>query len=185
MWRERMRDRLTALSEGREPAPPPGNADEVNDAELPNGIGTPLADAAARSDRLLGEIIELYQKVGEQPFQWYSSKNTTEAVLRNSYLHPRIHLFEYFRENGDQEHANQMFEEMFADLQAAGSPPALRMAARYNLACARARQGHKDEALSLLDEVLPFRADLKQAAAEDPDLEPLYEDAHFQELVKS
>ena len=39
-----MRNALTDLSEGREPTPPPENTDEVNDAELPNGIGTPLAD---------------------------------------------------------------------------------------------------------------------------------------------
>jgi hypothetical protein len=185
MWRERMRNALNDLSEGREPAPPPANTDEVNDAELPNGIGTPLTDAAARSDRLLAEIIELYERVGERPFQWYSAKNTSEAVLRNSYVHPRVHLFEYLRENGEQEPANQLFEEMFADMQEAAAPPSIMTAARYNLACARSRQGRTDEALNLLEEVLAARAEMKQAAAEDPDLEALRQDPRFQELVKS
>ncbi len=180
-----MRNALTDLSEGREPAPPPVNTDEVNDAELPNGIGTPLADAAARSDHLLGEIIELYARVGARPFTWYSAKNTTEAVLRNSYLHPRLHLFEYLRENGEQDRANELFEEMFADMQAADAPPMIMTTARYNLACARSRQGRTDEALTLLTEVLTVRPEMREAAAEDPDLEPLRDDPRFQELIKT
>ncbi len=180
-----MRNALTDLSEGREPAPPPANTDEVNDAELPNGIGTPLADVAARSDHLLAEIIELYGSVGERPFSWYAAKNTTEAVLRNSYVHPRVHLFEYLRENGEHDPANQLFEDMFAAMQAADAPPMIMTMARYNLACARARQGRKDEALDLLGEVLPERPDMREAAAEDPDLEPLRDDRRFQELIKT
>src|SRR5207245_10418599 len=53
MWRERLRNGLADLAEGREFTPAPSNIDEVNDAELANGIGTPLTDAAARSDRLV------------------------------------------------------------------------------------------------------------------------------------
>lgn len=180
-----MRNALADLSEGREPSPPPENTDEVNDAELPNGIGTPLADAAARSDHLLGEIIELYQSLGERPFKWYVAKNTTEAVLRNSYTHPRVHLFEYLRENGEQDRANQLFEDAFSDMHAADAPLIVMMTVRYNLACARARQGRTDEALDLLKQVLPSRTDMRQAAAEDPDLAALRDDPGFQELVKS
>jgi hypothetical protein len=182
-----MRNALTEIAEGRTPASPPPSElqDEFNDAELANGIGTPLADAAARSDHLIGEIIELYERVGEQPFQWYVAKNTTEAVLRNGYTHPRVHLFEYFRENGDQDRANELFETAHSDMKAVDAPPLLMATVTYNLACARARQGRSDEALSILKEVLAARSDMKEAAAKDPDLETLREDARFQELVKS
>src|SRR6266581_8821071 len=74
MWRERMRNVLASISEGKDYDRLPPNTDEFNDAELVRGIGTPLADAAARADHLLGELIDLYDKVGERPVEWGIAK---------------------------------------------------------------------------------------------------------------
>ena len=184
MWRERMRNALTDLSEGR-PHTPPGNADEINDAELPNGIGTPLADAAARSDHLLAEIIGLYERLGEKPFQWYRWTNTTDAVLGNSFTHPRVHLYEYLRENGDRERALALLEEAVPMMQEASPNPLVHGTARYNLACVRANQGRLDEAIEDLREALKLRPEMKEAAAKDVDLAAIQDDERFRELVKS
>src|SRR5256885_15722954 len=94
MWRERLRNTLSSVSEGRDHERPPGTIDEINDAELAMGIGIPLNDAAARADRLLAEIIDFYEKLGERQFEWAMAKTTTEAVLRNSFTHPRTHIAE-------------------------------------------------------------------------------------------
>lgn len=185
MWRERLRNALTDMSEGRSFTHPSENVDELNDAELPEGIGTPLADAAARSDLLLGELIDLYLKLGEQPIKWYAATTTTEAVLRNSYTHARLHLAEYWKENGSLERAARLWEDAENELPAAGAPPRFLANAQYNLACIRARQGKSDEALQLLASALPVSDVLKAAAPQDPDLESLYDDPSFRELVKS
>lgn len=187
MWRERMRDSLTALAEGRTPeAPPPiERQDEFNDAELANGIGTPLADAAARSDHLLAEIIALYEKLGDRPFQWYRWSNTTDAVLGNSYNHPRIHIYEYLRENGDLDRAGQLLEEAAPEMRAASDTPGIQAIASYNLACARVIQGRMDEALRELQAAFQLRPEMKDGAAKDSDLEPLRDDPRFQEMVKA
>ena len=184
MWRERMRNSLTDLAEGRRPAPPPANTDEVNDAELPGGIGTPLSDAAARSDHLLGEIIELYKIVGDQPFTWYRWQTTTDAVLGNSYTHPRTHMYEYLIENGDLERAVQLFEDAVPAMTEASNSPMVRGTALYNLACARVQQQRIDEAVATLQEALQVRPELKHVATQDKEMEPLKEDPRFQELVK-
>jgi hypothetical protein len=185
MWRERFRNALSEEAAGRPHVSPPGNVDEINDAELPNGIGTPLSDAAARSDHLMGEIIDLYGKLGEQPFEWYASSTTTEAVLRNSYTHPRLHLSEYWKENGSLDRSARLWEDAQAELPAAGAPPRFLALAQYNLACIRARQGQSDVAVQLLTEALPMSDVLKAAAPKDADLESLYDDPRFQELIKS
>ena len=184
MWRERLRNALTNISEGKDYERPPAIIDEVNEAELARGIGTPLTDAAARSDHLLAEIIELYVKLGDRPIDWSVSKTTTEAVLRNSFTHPRTHIAEYYRENGEVERARRVTEQAVDELRAAGAPPLVLGAALYNLACARVAERRNDDALALLREAFPMRPDIKAAAAEDSDLGTLRDDARFQELLK-
>lgn len=185
MWRERLRNALVEVSEGRTFTHPSENVDELNDAELPEGIGTPLADAAARSDLLLGELMDLYMKLGERPIKWYAATTTTEAVLRNSYTHPRLHLSEYWKENGSLDRAARLWEDAQTELPAAGAPPRFLANAQYNLACIRARQGQPDEAVQLLASALPASDVLKAAAPQDADLESLYDDPRFRELIKS
>jgi tetratricopeptide (TPR) repeat protein len=183
MWRERMRKALSDLSEGREVTPPPEDANVVNDEELAYGIGTPLADAAARSEHLLGEIMDLYDWLGDRPFQWYRNKTTTEAVLGNSFNHPRSHLHAYLRENGELERANQLFEDGVTLLREVNAPPMQLGAALYNLASAHVYQARLDEALALLEEALPMRPDFKQSAPKDSAIEALHDDERFKALI--
>lgn len=185
MWRERMRNSLQELAEGRTPSAPPPieQQDELNDSELARGIGTPLSDAAARSDHLLGEIIELYRKVGDKPFDWYRWKTTTDAVLGNSYTHPRIHMVEYLRENDQRDRANQLFEDAVPEMKEASTNPMVHGTATYNLACVRADQGRTAEAIDLLTYALDLRPDLKGPASKDTDLQSLWEEPRFRELV--
>jgi hypothetical protein len=115
MWRERMRDALTTTIDGGEYRLP-GDRDAINDAELPKGIGTPLADAAARADHLLTEIIELVEKVGDKKVNWFAQVSTEESVLRNSYSHPRRHMHDYLSENGESVLARELVEDGLREL---------------------------------------------------------------------
>ncbi len=184
MWRERLRNAMTDFRDGRPYTPPPTNIDEFNDAEIAGGIGTPLADVAGRSDKLLDELIALFEELGDRPFKWFVGNTTAEALLRNSYTHPRVHMFEYFKENGDLDRAHRLFEEAVADMRDASAPPIVLATVLYNLACTRVAQDRVDEALELLVEALPMQPDLKAGAANDPDLEPLHDNPGFKALVK-
>lgn len=165
MWRERLRDALTEFRHARPYTAPPEDIDEVNDAELAGGIGTPLADAAARSEKLLSELIALGAELGDRPFKWYIANTTVEALLRNSYTHPRLHLFEYLRENGELDRARQVFEDAVSEMRELAAPPVALGMVIYNLACIRADQGRLDEALGLLEEAFALRPDGKEPRA--------------------
>jgi hypothetical protein len=179
-----MRNVLACLSEGKDYERQPPNTDEFNEAELVRGIGTPLGDAASRAEHLLGELIDLYEKVGERPVEWGASRNTTEAVLRNSYTHARVHMYEYFTENGETDAARKLAEEAVSDMRAAHAPPLVMGTVLYNLATVRAQEGNADAAIELLTEAIPMRADIKEIALNDKELGDLREDPRFKELVR-
>ncbi len=185
MWRERLRNALADLAEDRPFAPPPENIDELNDAELVGGIGTPLADAAGRADLLLGEMIELYGRLGDRPMAWFTARTTAEAVLRNSYMHPRVHVSAYLKENGFAERAARLWDDALADMKQAAAPPFIMGGVLYNAAWTQASRGDVDEALNLLERALELRPDLKSQAVGDPDMDPLHANPRFQALVKA
>ena len=185
MWRERMKNALTDVREGRVYTPGPENVDEANDAELAGGLGVALVDIAERSDILLASLIKLWEEVGERPFKWYSNNTTTQALLGNSYVHPRNHIVAYLTENGDLAGAYRLLEDAASDMREVAAPPTTLGVALYNFACACATQDRVDEALELLVEAFPMRPDLKEHALADPDLEALHDNPGFKALVKT
>ena len=185
MWRERLRDALANVRDGRPHTPPPGNVDEANDAELASGLGVSLSDIAERADTLLAALIQLSEQVGERDFEWYTNNTTTEAILRNSYIHPRNHIVEYLKENGDATGAQRIVEDAASEMREIGAPPIVLGFALYNLACTRAAQDRTDEALELLVEAFPMRPDLKEAAPKDSDLESLHDNPGFKALTQT
>jgi tetratricopeptide (TPR) repeat protein len=185
MWRERLRNALTDVRDGRPYPPPPENIDEVNDAEVASGLGVSLSDISERSDTLLASLVALSEQLGERPFKWFTASTTTEALLRNSYIHPRNHIVDYLNENGDQAGAHRLAEEAVSEMRDVLAPPLALGAVLYSLACVRAAQGKLDEAIELLKEALPMRPDMKGVAPTDPGLAPLRGDARFKELVSS
>jgi hypothetical protein len=185
MWRERLRNALTDVRDGRPYSPPPVNIDEFNDAEVASGLGVSLADISERSDTLLASLIALSEQLGERPFKWFTASNTTEALLRNSYIHPRNHFIDYLKENGDEAGAQRLVEEAVVEMRDVSAPPLALGAVLYNLACVRVTQGRLDDAIEALKEALPMRPDMKKGAPTDPDLEMLRDDPRFKELVSS
>jgi len=182
-WREQLLNGLRQAEHGGE-AQPPGNVDEFNAVELARGAGVSLEDAVGQSQDRLAELIDRWKTMGDRPFHWYVARTTGEALIRNSYSHPRNHIAEHFIELGNSERGHQLYEETAAELRKAGAPGHTLGAAIYNLACARVAQGRHHDALRLLEEAIPLRDDLRTTAASDPELEPLRDNPRFRALVE-
>lgn len=182
-WRGRLLAALCDVAQERSYSAPPHDVDEVNDAELPAAQAVPLADAAVRSDAALGSLIKLWELLGERPFQWYAATTTSEALTRNSILHARIHIASYLAEHGRRKEGDRLVEKTASELRAVDAPPQILGAALYNLAAARAAQGHTGEAIALLEEAAPMRPDLGSYAIDDRAFEALRDDPRFRALV--
>jgi len=89
------------LKDGSPITPPPQDIDAFNASNLARDAGVPPAGAAQRSDQPLTDLIDMWYAMGERPFSWFIARTTGEALIRNSYAHPRIHLAEHFIERGD------------------------------------------------------------------------------------
>jgi hypothetical protein len=180
-----MRDGLRQLQAGQPVTPPPGSIDEFNDRELPQGAGISFEEAAAHANETLVELISLWKAVGDRPLTWYIANTTGEAVIRNSYFHPRNHIAEHFIERGDRRRGHAIVEETTAALQNAEAPPHMLGPALLNLASVRLEEGRRDDALRLLQEAIPMRADLAGLALRAPDFARLRDDPRFQALVRT
>jgi tetratricopeptide (TPR) repeat protein len=182
-WRGRLRKAFEDVHAGRPFTPPPANIDEFNEIELPTGTGMSLDEAATRADAELASLIELAQAIGDRPFKWSITNTTTAALLRNSYIHPRNHISEYLRENGDAPAAHVLLEQTAHDLRAEAAPRFILGTALCNLGGALVKQGRFDEALDLFEEGLSMRPDLRPMLAADPDLAALKSNRRFQSIM--
>jgi tetratricopeptide (TPR) repeat protein len=181
-WRGRLLAALADHAEGRSHSAPPGNIDEFNDAELPAGRNVTLEQAAARSDSALASLIERWRALGDRPFAWYVAETTSEALTRNSYLHPRVHIASYLIGRGEEKEGHMLAEETALELRLAAAHPRILGAALYNLANVRVTEGRNDEAITLLEEALPMRPDLGSYAIEDSAFEALRNSPRFRRL---
>jgi hypothetical protein len=182
-WRERLRGSLIEASRGEHASGPPIDIDAVNAAQLARDAGISLEEGAARAEAMLVDQIDLWATLGDRPFSWFTATTTGEALVRNSYVHPRNHLAEHYLERGDRARGLEIYEETASELRKADAPGHILGGAIYNVACARVAQGREDEALELLAEAFPMRDDLRLGAAADPDLAPLKRNPRFRALV--
>jgi hypothetical protein len=133
MWRDVLLGSLRELQQGRPPTPPPDSVDAFNAQHLTGGTDLQLKSALDRADQRLSEMIALWEALGDQPFPWYVARTVGEALVRNSYYHPRNHIAEHYLERGDRARATAIYEETAAELRKAQAPAHILNPAVENL----------------------------------------------------
>jgi hypothetical protein len=121
-WRTRLRDSLIEVSRGLPVSKPPSDIDGVNAAQLARDAGISLEEAAAQAETRLADLLDLWATLGDRPFSWFTARTIGEALLRNSYIHPRRHLAEHYVERGDRERGDRLKTETLAELRRVGAP---------------------------------------------------------------
>lgn len=142
-----------------------------------------IAEARADHDAQVAALqrIEPWQLVdtliGTQPL-WRS-------VLGNGFLHPQVHLTEYYRDQGESERAAQV-QERSSELLLRRLPiPQVQGIALYNIACAYATSGRPTEAIARLRAAFPLDPQIVEWSRHDADLDSLRELPAFKALYPS
>src|SRR6202011_529933 len=121
-WRNRLRDSLIEVSRGVPISGPPADIDGVNAAQLARDAGISLEEAATEAEARFADLLDLWATLGDRPLSWFTAKTIGEALVRNSYIHPRRHLAEHYLERGDRARAAAIREETLAELRRVGAP---------------------------------------------------------------
>jgi hypothetical protein len=121
-WRTRLRDSMIEASRGLPISGPPSDIDGVNAAQLARDAGISLEEAAARAETRLADLLDLWATLGDRPLSWFTAKTMGEALIRNSYIHPRRHLAEHYLERGDRARGDRLKTETLAELRRVGAP---------------------------------------------------------------
>src|ERR1700737_1191352 len=121
-WRTRLRDSLIEVSRGLAVSGPPADIDGVNAAQLARDARISLEEAASDAETRLADLLDLWATLGGRPVAWVTGKTIGEAVVRNSYIHPRRHLAEHHLERGDRARGARLKSETLAELRRVGAP---------------------------------------------------------------
>ena len=104
---------------------------------------------------------------------WLHGRQLWLQVVVRGFWHPGGHLGEHWLSRGQGERALRLHGSAVALAEAVRLPrPALGMA-RYALACAMARVGRTEDAMTEVTLAVSLNSDLVQNAARDPDLAPV------------
>lgn len=188
-WRDRESERARARGRG-EPGKSYEEFQPLNTESFPDLAANSWEQAIERSRASVEAMVEVLQAlpghVLREPVREpdpLGAPSVVEMAINNGYAHPEQHLAEMTLARGDAAGARAIQRRALDALVALDAGPEIAANARYNLACALAAGGPRDEVITLLRDALAGNPRLIAWARQDTDLDPLRDDPNFRALV--
>jgi hypothetical protein len=105
-------------------------------------------------------------------------------ILGNIYMHPIIHLSEWYIKRGNPARAAETYQEMTRQVISLDDSPGWQGTIRYNNACSFSLLGDKETAINELREALKLNPDLTEWSRQDPDFEPIRSEDGYKALYE-
>jgi hypothetical protein len=113
---------------------------------------------------------------------WQTNRTLWNSIVGSAVLHPLSHLTNYLAKTGRVHESVALVELITPTLKELSPDQGWQDTLTYNLACIYAVGGRKEQALSILKEVLPRSQSLSDWSRQDTDLDGLRDDPEFQAL---
>ncbi len=115
-------------------------------------------------------------------YPWEQGRPLWREVVGNLYTHVILHLSDWHIKRGNIARAAELYQEMTGQLASLSDDPEWLGTIRYNNACSFSLLGEKDKAVSELREALKLNPGLTEWSQQDPDFEPIREEAGYKAL---
>jgi len=135
----------------------------------------------------MGEAIEALSEDDLQRdnyYPWEQGRPLWREIVTNTYTHPVIHLSDWHIKRGYPARAAEMYQEMTGQLTGLDDSPDWQGTIRYNNACSFSLLGDKKTAINELREALKLNPGLTEWSRQDPDFEPIRDEAGYKALYE-
>lgn len=188
-WRMRHADDVLEVLAGKSPV-------EVDDDDINAGVYAQYKDHTwdevdTLLDTSLERMGEALAKLSEDDLQneefypWEQGRPLWRELVGNMYTHPIQHIFEWHIKRGNTARAAEMYQEMTGQLITLDDSPEWQGTVRYNNACSFSLVGNKETAIHELREALKLHPGLTEWSKQDPDFEPIRDEAEYKALYEA
>jgi len=189
-WKKHHADNLLGGLEGEIPAQIE-DGEQANEQVYSQYREQPWAEIEALMQRSYEQTKKALSAFGEDDldrndlFSWQGERPLWRMMVGNIYIHPIIHLAEWYNKKGNQGRVAEMYQEMNRLTAELDDSPEWQGTIRYNSACRYSLLGEKERAIQLLGEALALNPNLKEWSQQDSDLDPIREEAGYKALYAS
>ena len=120
-----------------------------------------------------------------QFFAWENRRPMWQVFAGSYCIHPLMHMTQVLIQHGHIAEANRLMEAMSEKLLSLDESTRWRGTTLYNLACHNSQAGEKDKAIARLDEALHLYPEIIEWSKQDPDLDPLRDEAAYLQLMQA
>lgn len=188
-WRKRHADDVLDVLAGQSPIEE--DEDEINARVYAQYKNQTWDEIVALLDESLERMGDALAKLSEDDLQndkfysWEQGRPLWRELVVNMYSHPVIHISEWHIKKGNATRAAKMYREMTGQLTTLDDSPDWQGTIRYNNACSFSLLGDKETAIDELREALKLNPGLTEWSQQDPDFEPIREEAGYKALYEA
>jgi hypothetical protein len=179
-FKNQQAERIRAIRSGQ--VPPASGEIDHSSAEVYRGYSTQRPDEVlAECRRVTTELIDGTWALPDEDLldparhPWLNGRLLWLQIIVRGFWHPAGHLGDYYLGHDQPERAIALQEQCVATARYLGAPAAAAGMAGYSLACAQAKSGQPDLAVSTLAAAVKANPDLRVNVGTDPDLAALRE----------
>lgn len=187
-WRKHHAENVLAVLAGKSPVQT--DADHINEGVYAQYKDQSWDDVDRLAKTSLERMGEALAGLSEDDLQrsdfypWEGDRPLWRELVGNMFIHVILHVSDWYLKRGNATRTAEIYQEMTGQLTSLDDSPGWLGTIRYNNACSFSLFGDKEKAISELREALKLNPGLMEWSKEDPDFEPIRDEAGYKAIYE-